>query len=96
VHHQDDSVHLLVFLLSFKCDGNPVCKLELRLVTFKLFGPPEKMDVAESHDFGSALFGGLDFQVFTGSYCKEDSNGSKLGCCLFEVGAVLFGDVADD
>ncbi len=63
---------------------------------FKLFGPCEETDVAESHNFGSALFGGLDFQIFTGSHCKEDSNGGKLGFCLFEVGAVLFGNFADD
>jgi hypothetical protein len=25
--HQSDSVHLLVFLLSFECDGDTVCKL---------------------------------------------------------------------
>ncbi len=63
---------------------------------FELFGPPEETDVAESHDFDSALFGGLDFEVITGSHCKEDSNGGKLGCCSFKVGAVSVGNFADD
>jgi hypothetical protein len=63
---------------------------------FELFGSHKESDVAESHNFGSVLFGGLDFQVFTGSYCEEDSNGGKLGCCLFKDGAVLFCNFADD
>ena len=63
---------------------------------FELFGPPEETDVAESHDFDSALFGGLDFEVITGSHCKENSNGGKLSCCLFEVCAVSFCNFADD
>jgi hypothetical protein len=66
------------------------------MVVFKLFGPCKKMDVTESHDFGSALFGGLDFEVFTGSHCEGDSNGGKFGCCLFEASAVSFGNFADD
>jgi hypothetical protein len=58
--------------------------------------PVKKTDVAESHNFVSVLFGGLDFQVFTENHCQEDSHCGKLGCCSFKVDDFLFGNFTDD
>ena len=79
-----------------ECDGNAVSMFKLGMVVAELLSSCKKTNVVKAYNFGSSLLSAFDLQILAGSHWEEDSHGGESGCCLFEFGAVLFGNFTDD
>jgi hypothetical protein len=66
------------------------------VVVAKLLYPSEESDIPEPENLGSLLFGFCHLEVFAETHGKEYSYSCNFTSGLFEFGAVLAEELADD